>query len=171
MGLITALALGSSLVNLGSGVYSMYKSADAMKQYNAGLQSRMALNDAKISEAQSPELSAVGQNYLTQTQDALKTSTDQLKGIDAVNGGGLDSAKAKSVYGDTLGRLVGNLYANDYALKQQRLNALEGYNNALYAQYLQDMGRQGQQNALAASSAFGNMGSSLSGLIDKKAKA
>lgn len=167
--MLNALAIGSALVSLGSGVYSSIKSAQAMRKYNSELQSRLALNDAKIADAESPELSAVGQNYLTQAQDTLKTATDQLKGVDAVNGGGLDAAKAKSVYGDTMGKLVGSLYANDYALKQQRLNALEGYNNALYGQYLAGINANAQQNAMAASTAFGNIGSSLSGIVDKKA--
>ena len=50
--------------------------------------------------------------------------------------------------------MVGNLYAKDYALKQSRLNALEGYGNQLYSQYLGGIAQQAGENAKAASQGY-----------------
>lgn len=133
------------------GIYNSYQSSQRMNDYRSALQSRMAQNEAKQAQAQSTSLSPVGQSYLTAAEQKLKDQTDSLKGISAVSGNGLDAAKAKSVYSSTLGGLVSDLYGKDYALKQQRLNALEGYGNQLYNSYINTIANQAQQNAQAAS--------------------
>lgn len=148
------------------GIYNSWQSKQKMDQYRNALQSRMALIDAKIAEAESPTLSPTGQAYLTAAQETLKDQTDSLKGISAVNGGGLKAAKAKGVYSSTLGGLVSNLYAKDYALKQYRLNALEGYGNSLYNNYLNSEAQQALQNAAAASQLFSGAVSSAVGAFD-----
>ena len=144
------VALISLLASLGMGIYNSVQSRNRMEEYRSALQSRMAQNEAKQAAANNPALSPVGQSYLTAAEDTLKKNTDSLKGI-AATGGGLNEAKAKDVYSSTLGGLVGNLYAKDYALKQSRLNALEGYGNQLYNQYLGGIAQQAGENAKAAS--------------------
>lgn len=139
-----------------------------MDRYNEALKARMSRNDAKIAEAESPELSAIGQSYLTSAKEALKDNTDSLKGITAVNGGGLDVAKAKDVYSSSLASLTNKLYAQDYMTRQARINALEGYGNQLYNTYLSGIQQNAQQNAQAASNAFAGMASAASGAFDKK---
>lgn len=136
------------------GIYNSYQSRQKMDDYRAALQSRMAQNEAKQAQAESPTLSPVGQSYLTAAEQKLKDQTDSLKNISAVSGSGLDVAKAKSVYSSTLGGLVSDLYSKDYALKQSRLNALEGYGNTLYKGYLNSIAQQAQQNAQAASQGY-----------------
>ena len=136
------------------GIYNSYQSSQKMDDYRAALQSRMAQNEAKQAQAESPTLSPVGQSYLTAAEQKLKDQTDSLKGISAVSGSGLDVAKAKSVYSSTLGGLVSDLYSKDYALKQSRLNALEGYGNTLYKGYLNSIAQQAQQNAQAAGQGY-----------------
>lgn len=163
--LALAQMIGSGL-QLAGGFYNSIKSANKMNQYRDLLQSRMALNDAKISQAESPTLSPTGQAYLTAAEQKLKDSTDSLRGIAAVNGGGLDEAKAKAVYGSTLGGLVSDLYSKDYALKRQRLNALEGYGNSLYNGYLNSIAQQGAQNAQAASQLYAGAVNSGVGAFD-----
>jgi len=148
MGTASIIAL---LASLGMGIYNSYQSSQRMNDYRSALQSRMAQNEAKQAQAQSTSLSPVGQSYLTAAEQKLKDQTDSLKGISAVSGNGLDAAKAKSVYSSTLGGLVSDLYGKDYALKQQRLNALEGYGNQLYNSYINTIANQAQQNAQAAS--------------------
>lgn len=160
MGTAAILAL---LAQLGMGAYNSYQSSQKMNEYRTALQSRMAQNEAKQAQAESPTLSPVGQSYLTAAEGALKKQTDSLKGISAVNGGGLDEAKAKNVYSSTLGGLVSDLYSKDYALKQSRLNALEGYGNSLYNSYLGSIAGQAQQNAAAASQNFGGAVSTAAG--------
>lgn len=144
-------ALISLLASLGMGVYNSVQSNNRMNDYRAALQSRMAQNQAKQAVASSPTLSPVGQSYLTAAENTLKNNTDSLKGIAATGGSGLNEAKAKSVYSSTLGGLVSDLYSKDYALKQSRLNALEGYGNQLYNGYLANLGQQASENAKAAS--------------------
>lgn len=144
-------ALISLLASLGMGIYNSVQSRNRMEEYRSALQSRMAQNEAKQAAANNPALSPVGQSYLTEAENTLKKQTDSLKGIAATGGGGLNEAKAKDVYSSTLGGLVGNLYAKDYALKQSRLNALEGYGNQLYNQYLGGVAQQAGENAKAAS--------------------
>ena len=136
------------------GIYNSVQSGQKMDEYRSALSARMAQNAAKQAQAESPTLSPVGQSYLTAAEGALKKQTDSLKGIAATSGSGLNEAKAKSVYSSTLGGLVSDLYSKDYALKQSRLNALEGYGNALYGQYLGGIAQQAQQNAQAASQGY-----------------
>lgn len=151
MGTASIIAL---LASLGMGIYNSVQSSQKMNDYRSALQSRMAQNEAKIAQANSTTLSPVGQSYLTAAEQKLKDQTDSLKGITAVNGGGLDAAKAKSVYSSTLGGLVSDLYSKDYALKQSRLNALEGYGNSLYNSYLGSIAQQAGENAKAASQGY-----------------
>jgi Tfp pilus assembly protein PilE len=147
-------ALISLLASLGMGIYNSYQSSQKMDDYKAALQSRMAQNEAKQAQAESPTLSPVGQSYLTAAEQKLKDQTDSLKNISAVSGSGLDVAKAKSVYSSTLGGLVSDLYSKDYALKQSRLNALEGYGNTLYKGYLNSIAQQAGENTKAASQGY-----------------
>lgn len=144
-------ALISLLASLGMGIYNSVQSRNRMDEYRSALQSRIAQNQAKQAQAESPTLSPVGQSYLTEAENTLKKQTDSLKGIAATSGSGLNEAKAKDVYSSTLGGLVSQLYGKDYALKQSRLNALEGYGNALYGQYLGGIAQQAGENAKAAS--------------------
>lgn len=157
--------IGSALQLIGGGINSA-RSASQMNKYRDALQSRMTLNDAKIAAAETSRLTPAGQAYLTAAQQQLKDQTDSLKGIAAVNGGGLDTAKAKDVYGKTLGSLVSDLYAKDYALKQQRLSALEGYGNSLYNSYVNGYSQQAAQNAAAASQLYKGAVSSAVGAFD-----
>ena len=144
----------SLLASLGMGAYNSYKSSQKMNEYRSALQSRMAQNEAKQAQAESPTLSPVGQSYLTAAENTLKKNTDSLKGIAATSGSGLNEAKAKNVYSSTLGGLVSDLYSKDYALKQSRLNALEGYGNQLYNGYLSSIAQQAGENAKAASQGY-----------------
>lgn len=165
--LTLASLIGSGLQLIG-GFANSGLSASRMNKYRESLQSRMALNDAKIAAADTARLTPTGQAYLTAAQQQLKDQTDSLKGIAAVNGGGLDTAKAKSVYGKTLGGLVSDLYSKDYALKQQRLNTLEGYGNSLYNSYLNSISQQSAQNAAAASQLYkGAVGSALGAFTEQ----
>ena len=168
MPLLTIASLIGSGLQLAGGVYNSITSAQKMNQYRDLLQSRMALNDAKIAQAESPTLSPMGQAYLTAAQQKLKDNTDSLKGIAAVSGGGLDEAKAKAVYGSTLGGLVSDLYSKDYALKQARLNALEGYGSSLYNGYLNSISQQASENAKAASQLYAGAVSTGVGAFDPK---
>ena len=156
----------ASLAQLGLGAYNSYKSRQRMDQYRSDLQSRMGLNEEKIAQADSTSLSPTGQAYLTAAKETLKDQTDSLKGIAAVNGGGLSEAKAKDVYRKTLGGLVSDLYSKDYALKQRRLNALEGYGNSLYNGYLNSLSQQAAENAKAASQLYSGAVSTASGAFD-----
>lgn len=151
MGTASIIAL---LASLGIGAYNSYKSSQRMNEYRDALTGRMARNEAQQAQAQSPTLSPVGQSYLTSAEQTLKKQTDSLKGIAATGGSGLNDAKAKSVYSSTLGGLISDLYGKDYALKQQRLNALEGYGNQLYGGYLSSIAQQAQQNAQAAGQGY-----------------
>lgn len=136
------------------GIYNSVQSSNRMNEYRSALQSRIAQNQAKQAQAESPTLSPVGQSYLTAAEGTLKKQTDSLKGIAATSGSSLNEAKAKDVYSSTLGGLVSQLYGKDYALKQSRLNALEGYGNALYGQYLGGIAQQAGENAKAASQGY-----------------
>jgi len=162
MGTASIIAL---LASLGMGIYNSYQSSQRMNDYRSALQSRMAQNEAKQAQAQSTSLSPVGQSYLTAAEQKLKDQTDSLKGISAVSGNGLDAAKAKSVYSSTLGGLVSDLYGKDYALKQQRLNALEGYGNQLYNSYINTIANQAQQNAQAASQNYAGVVSAATSFL------
>jgi hypothetical protein len=64
-----------------------------------------------------------------------------------------------------LGGLVSDLYSKDYALKQSRLNALEGYGNALYGQYLGGIAQQAGENAKAASQGYAGAVSAATSLF------
>lgn len=147
-------ALISLLASLGMGIYNSVQSRNRMDEYRSALQSRIAQNQAKQAQEESPTLSPIGQSYLTEAENTLKKQTDSLKGIAATSGSSLNEAKAKDVYSSTLGGLVSNLYGKDYALKQSRLNALEGYGNALYGQYLGGIAQQAGENAKAASQGY-----------------
>ena len=147
-------ALISLLASLGMGIYNSVQSRNRMDEYRSALQSRIAQNKSQQAQAESPTLSPVGQSYLTEAENTLKKQTDSLKGIAATSGSGLNEAKAKDVYSSTLGGLVSQLYGKDYALKQSRLNALEGYGNALYGQYLGGIAQQAGENAKAASQGY-----------------
>lgn len=151
MGTASIIAL---LASLGMGIYNSVQSSNRMNEYRSALQSRIAQNQAKQAQAESPTLSPVGQSYLTAAEGTLKKQTDSLKGIAATSGSSLNEAKAKDVYSSTLGGLVSQLYGKDYALKQSRLNALEGYGNALYGQYLGGIAQQAGENAKAASQGY-----------------
>lgn len=155
----------SLLASLGMGAYNSYRSSQKMNDYRNALQSRMAQNAAKQAQAESPTLSPVGQSYLTAAENTLKKQTDSLKGIAATSGSGLNEAKAKDTYSSTLGGLVSNLYAKDYALKQSRLNALEGYGNQLYNGYLSSIAQQATQNAQAASQNYAGAVSAATSLL------
>lgn len=156
----------SALLQGGMGVYNSIQSANKMNEYSELLRSRMAMNDAKIAQAESPTLSPMGQAYLTAGEQKLKDNTDSLKGISAVSGSGLDAAKAKAVYSSTLGGLVSDLYSKDYALKQARLNALEGYGNTLYNGYVNSVASQASENAKAASQLYSGAVNSAVGAFD-----
>jgi hypothetical protein len=147
------------------GIYNSVQSGQKMNEYRSALSARMAQNAAKQAQAESPTLSPVGQSYLTAAEGALKKQTDSLKGIAATSGSGLNEAKAKSVYSSTLGGLISDLYGKDYALKQQRLNALEGYGNALYNQYLSGIAQQASQNEQAASQNYAGAVSAATSLL------
>ena len=153
------------MASLGMGIYNSVQSSQKMNEYRSALSARMAQNAAKQAQAESPTLSPVGQSYLTAAEGALKKQTDSLKGIAATSGSGLNEAKAKSVYSSTLGGLVSDLYSKDYALKQSRLNALEGYGNALYGQYLGGIAQQAGENAKAASQGYAGAVSAATSLF------
>lgn len=144
-------ALISLLASLGMGIYNSVQSRNRMDEYRSALQSRIAQNKAQQAQAESPTLSPIGQSYLTEAENTLKKQTDSLKGIAATSGSSLNEAKAKDVYSSTLGGLVSQLYGKDYALRQSRLNALEGYGNQLANLNLRSIADQAGQNAAAAS--------------------
>ncbi len=168
MAALTIASLIAAGLQAGLGAYNSYRSGQLMNKYKDSLQSRMALNDAKIAAADTARLTPTGQAYLTAAEQQLKDQTDSLKGIAAVNGGGLDTAKANSVYNKTLGNLVSDLYSKDYATKQHRLNTLEGYGNSLYNSYLNSISQQSAQNAAAASQLYkGAVGSALGAFTEQ----
>ena len=166
MAALTIASLIAAGLQAGLGAYNSYRSGQLMNRYRDSLQSRMALNDAKIAAADNTRLTPAGQAYLTAAQQQLKDQTDSLKGIAAVNGGGLDAAKANSAYNKTLGNLVSDLYSKDYSKKQHRLNALEGYGNSLYNSYLNSISQQSAQNAAAASQLYSGAVKTAVGAFD-----